>query len=180
MSDEHPPHNGVPHEVELKYAVPDLAGVQAFLDGSWTTALPDVVLGEASVRLVEDRYFDTTRGALRRHGFGARLRRHGSTFTLTVKSLAADEDASAPSDARPSQRMPSAGGSSWKGPRTPDWSRMDGRPARRGSWWTSCAVGLDCVPCSPSASGAACETSGRTMAAHSYRWMRSKSSSAGR
>ena len=93
MSDEGAPHNGVPHEVELKYAVSDVAGVQAFLEGAWTTALPDVVLGEASVRLVEDRYFDTTRGALRRHGFGARLRRRGATVTLTVKSLAADDEA---------------------------------------------------------------------------------------
>ena len=118
MADEPKPDNGVPHEVELKYAVADVAGVQAFLDGAWTTALPDVVLGEATVRLVEDRYFDTTRGALRRHGFGARLRRRGSAFTLTVKSLAADDEPGTSAD-RAAQPMRSIGGSSWKGLPTP-------------------------------------------------------------
>ncbi len=82
---------GVPHEVELKYQVADLAALQAFLDGPWTASLPDVVLADASLRLVEDRYFDTARGALRRHGFAARLRRSGGAVTLTVKSLAPDE-----------------------------------------------------------------------------------------
>ena len=99
MADNASRNNGVPHEVELKYAVSDVAAVQAFLDGAWTTALPDVVLGDASTRLVEDRYFDTSRGALRRHGFGARLRRRGSAYTLTVKSLATGDDPAAASDA---------------------------------------------------------------------------------
>jgi CHAD domain-containing protein len=86
MADE-----GVRHELELKYQVTDVAALQAFLDGPWTVALPDVTLGEARIKLVEDRYFDTPREALRRHGFGARLRRSGSATTLTVKSLAPGE-----------------------------------------------------------------------------------------
>lgn len=82
---------GVPHEVELKYRVPDLVALRSFLDGPWTAGLADVRLGEERVKLVEDRYFDTLRGALRRHGFGARLRRSGGSVTLTVKSLAAED-----------------------------------------------------------------------------------------
>jgi CHAD domain-containing protein len=105
MSDDTISRDVVPHEVELKYRVSDVEGVKTFLDGAWASALPDVVIGEASIRLVEDRYFDTARGALRRHGFGARLRRRGAMVTLTVKSLAADDevgsspDAAAPADA---------------------------------------------------------------------------------
>ena len=98
MSDEAFGTDGVPYEVELKYQVSDVEGVQAFLDGAWTTTLPDVVLSDASIRLVEDRYFDTGRGALRRHGFGARLRRRGATVTLTVKSLVADDESGGSSD----------------------------------------------------------------------------------
>ena len=82
---------GVRHEIELKYAVTDVAALQAFLDGPWTAALPDVTLGGPRVKVVEDRYFDTAREALRRRGFGARLRRSGSSVTLTVKSLTLDE-----------------------------------------------------------------------------------------
>ncbi len=83
--------DGVPYEVELKYRVTDIASVRGYLSGPWTAALPDVVLGETTLRLVEDRYFDTQHGALQRHGFGARLRRHGEDVTLTVKSLSLDE-----------------------------------------------------------------------------------------
>ncbi|MCY7418862.1 MAG: CHAD domain-containing protein, partial [Chloroflexi bacterium] len=82
---------GVPHEVELKYRVSDIESIRGYLSGPWTAALPDVVLGETTLRLVEDRYFDTQHGVLQRHGFGARLRRHGEGVTLTVKSLAQDE-----------------------------------------------------------------------------------------
>ena len=99
MAGDAVPREGVPHEVELKYRVGDVEKVQAFLDGAWTETMPDVVLDEASIRLVEDRYFDTGRGALRRHGFGARLRRQGASVTLTVKSLAADDEPGASSDA---------------------------------------------------------------------------------
>jgi CHAD domain-containing protein len=82
---------GVRHEVELKYAVSDVAALKSFLDGPWTADLPDVVLAGGAVHLVEDRYFDTARGALRRHGFAARLRRRGDSVTLTVKSLTPEE-----------------------------------------------------------------------------------------
>lgn len=91
---------GVRHEVELKYRVTDVDALQAFLDGPWTAALPDVTMTEATVKQVEDRYFDTVRGALRRHGFGARLRRSGNGITLTVKSLTPEEaDATVPAEA---------------------------------------------------------------------------------
>ncbi len=82
---------GVRHEVELKYRVTDLAAMQAFLDGPWTAGLPDVVFAEPFTKTVEDRYFDTSRGALRRHGFAARLRSSEGTVTLTVKSLPPEE-----------------------------------------------------------------------------------------
>lgn len=85
------PVTTVPHEVELKYRVTDLAGLRAWLEGGWSEALPWAVLGAPRIKAVEDRYFDTLRGALRHHGFGARLRRVGGRYTVTVKSLAADE-----------------------------------------------------------------------------------------
>ena len=87
MAGETIPGEGVPHEVELKYGVADVEQVRAFLDGTWTQAMPDVVPGEATIRLVEDRYFDTALGALRRHGFGARLRREDGAVTLTYTPL---------------------------------------------------------------------------------------------
>jgi len=92
--------DGVRHEVELKYRVTDVAALQAFLDGPWTADLPDVTMTEATIKQVEDRYFDTVRGALQRHGFGARLRRTGGGITLTVKSLTPeDADGSIPAEA---------------------------------------------------------------------------------
>ncbi len=93
MAEDATAHDAVPHEVELKYAVSDITAVQAYLDGAWTTALPDVALDGPVDKQVEDRYFDTARDALRSHGFAARLRRRGAAVTLTVKSLAVDDDA---------------------------------------------------------------------------------------
>ncbi|MBX3030757.1 MAG: CHAD domain-containing protein [Chloroflexi bacterium] len=78
---------GVPHEVELKYRVADVAALRAWLDGGWSSLLPDVHIGEATSKQVEDRYFDTAREVLRHHGFGARLRRSGGRHLVSVKSL---------------------------------------------------------------------------------------------
>lgn len=96
------PVSKVPHEVELKYQVTDPVALRAWLEGSWEGALPWAALGPPRTKAVEDRYFDTTREALRRHGFGARLRRVGGRYLVTVKSLSADElepDVEAPTSA---------------------------------------------------------------------------------
>jgi CHAD domain-containing protein len=85
------PVTTVPHEVELKYRVTDLAALRAWLDDGWAEAVPWATLGAPRTKAVEDRYFDTLREALRHHGFGARLRRVGGRYLVTVKSLAADE-----------------------------------------------------------------------------------------
>lgn len=85
------PSSSVPHEVELKYRVTDLGALRAWLDRDWAGALPWATLGAPRSKAVEDRYFDTTREALRHHGFGARLRRVGGRHLVTVKSLSPDE-----------------------------------------------------------------------------------------
>jgi CHAD domain-containing protein len=81
----------VPHEVELKYRVRDIAALRAWLESGWSEGLPGITLGPPRVKAVEDRYFDTTREALRSHGFGARLRRVGGRHLVTVKSLSPEE-----------------------------------------------------------------------------------------
>jgi CHAD domain-containing protein len=86
-----PTASSVPHEVELKYRVMDLAALRAWLDADWADALPWATLGAPRVKAVEDRYFDTAREALRQHGFGARLRRVAGRHIVTVKSLSPDE-----------------------------------------------------------------------------------------
>jgi CHAD domain-containing protein len=86
-----PPARGVPHEVELKYRVTDLPALRTWLEHDWPDALPGIALGPPRTKAVEDRYFDTTREALRHHGFGARLRRTGGQHMVTVKSLSPDE-----------------------------------------------------------------------------------------
>lgn len=86
-----PPVTGVPYEVELKYRVTDLPALRAWLDTGWQDALPTLALGSPTSKAVEDRYFDTSREALRHHGFGARLRRTGGQHVVTVKSLSTDE-----------------------------------------------------------------------------------------
>lgn len=85
------PLSTVPHEVELKYRVTDLQALRAWLENDWAEALPWAELGGSRTKGVEDRYFDTLREALRSHGFGARLRRTGGRYVVTVKSLAPDE-----------------------------------------------------------------------------------------
>lgn len=85
------PVSSVPHEVELKYRVTDTEALRAWLDTGWAEVLPWAELGEPRTKAVEDRYFDTMREALRSHGFGARLRRVGGRYLVTVKSLSPDE-----------------------------------------------------------------------------------------
>ncbi len=85
------PAPAVPHEVELKYRVTDVAALRAWLESGWAEALPWATLGPPRSKAVEDRYFDTAREALRHHGFAARLRRVGGRHLVTVKSLAPDE-----------------------------------------------------------------------------------------
>lgn len=75
-----------PRETELKYAVADPVVLRAWLDGGALAHLADAELGPETTIEVEDLYLDTRRGALARHGFGARLRRKGTAVTLTVKS----------------------------------------------------------------------------------------------
>jgi CHAD domain-containing protein len=81
----------VPHEVELKYRITDIAALRTWIESGWAEALPWATLGAPRTKAVEDRYFDTTREALRQHGFGARLRRVGGRHVVTVKSLAPEE-----------------------------------------------------------------------------------------
>ncbi len=87
----HAQGGSVPHEVELKYRVADPAALRAWLADGWPEVLDWATLGEPRTKAVEDRYFDTTRDVLRHHGFGARLRRVGGRYLVTVKSLSPDE-----------------------------------------------------------------------------------------
>jgi CHAD domain-containing protein len=105
------PASSVPHEVELKYRVTDLAALRAWIESGWPEALSWAVLGASRTKAVEDRYFDTPREALRQHGFGARLRRVGGRHTVTVKSLSPDEllTVEGSADPRPPATDPSPG-----------------------------------------------------------------------
>ncbi len=89
---------GVPHEVELKYRVTDVAALRAWLDRELVAALPDVTIGLPTSKQVEDRYFDTAREALRHHGFGARLRRSGGRHLVSVKSVVTDDGRDEPDE----------------------------------------------------------------------------------
>jgi CHAD domain-containing protein len=81
----------IPREVELKYHVPEPARLRAWLAGDGLGALDGAEVTDERVVDMEDRYVDTTHGALERAGFGARLRREGSgPVRLTVKSVAHD------------------------------------------------------------------------------------------
>jgi CHAD domain-containing protein len=72
-----------PQEVELKYAVRDVNAVRDLLDRQLD---PGITAGPWSTRNDEDAYIDTDDDALATAGFGARLRRRGSRFTLSLKS----------------------------------------------------------------------------------------------
>jgi hypothetical protein len=77
------PAHADPQEVELKYTVRDVDAVRALLDRQLD---PGITAGPWSTRDDEDAYVDTDRYALAKAGFGARLRRRGSRFTLSLKS----------------------------------------------------------------------------------------------
>lgn len=77
---------GRPTEVELKYTVSDPDALRAALDAGGVLAGMDA--GAWREVRVEDRYLDTPDGALRRQGYGARLRRLGGRTLVTVKTLA--------------------------------------------------------------------------------------------
>ena len=89
------------------------------------------------LRLVEDRYFDTARGALRRHGFAARLRRSGGGRDAD-REVAGRRGRAGATPAPPDALHRRA--SSWKAPRTPRLDPDAGRRARPGSWSTSCGA----------------------------------------
>jgi CHAD domain-containing protein len=72
-----------PLEVELKYAVRDVEAVRELLDHQLD---PGIAAGPWSTRNDEDAYIDTADDAVATAGFGARLRRRGSRFTLSLKS----------------------------------------------------------------------------------------------
>jgi CHAD domain-containing protein len=72
-----------PQEVELKYAVRDPDALRARLEGE----LPEgISAGPWTTRNDEDAYVDTDDLVLAAAGYGARLRRRGSRFTLSLKS----------------------------------------------------------------------------------------------
>jgi CHAD domain-containing protein len=77
------PAHADPQEVELKYTVRDVDAVRELLDRQLD---PGITAGPWSTRDDEDAYVDTDRYALAKAGFGARLRRRGSRFTLSLKS----------------------------------------------------------------------------------------------
>jgi CHAD domain-containing protein len=77
------PAQADPQEVELKYAVRDVDAVRELLDRQLD---PGITAGPWSTRNDEDAYVDTDEDALGKAGFGARLRRRGSRFTLSLKS----------------------------------------------------------------------------------------------
>ena len=88
------PVPAIPREVELKYLVRDEPALRNWLERDWGGALDGVAATDVGTVEVEDRYFDTARGALARAGFRARVRREGTgPVTLTVKSASHDRPA---------------------------------------------------------------------------------------
>jgi len=71
-------------EVELKYRIVDAAAAARF--AAVRTLGPFRVAGRARQVQVEDRYLDTSDGALGRAGYAARLRRGPSMTVISVKS----------------------------------------------------------------------------------------------
>ncbi len=83
MTVETIPAQADPQEVELKYAVRDVQALRALLESQLS---PAITAGPWSTRNDEDAYIDTEADALAQAGFGGRLRRRGSRFTLSLKS----------------------------------------------------------------------------------------------
>ena len=77
-----------PVEVELKFRVTDAPTLERLLDADW---VGEHAAGAWRTFELEDRYLDTSDGALARGGYGARLRRQDGTITLTLKSLGRGE-----------------------------------------------------------------------------------------
>jgi len=77
-----------PVEVELKFRVTDGPALDRLLDADW---IGEHAAGAWRTFELEDRYLDTSDGALARGGYGARLRRQDGAITLTLKSLARGE-----------------------------------------------------------------------------------------
>ena len=77
-----------PVEVELKFRVTDGPTLERLLDADW---VGDHAAGAWRTFELEDRYLDTSDGALARGGYGARLRRQEGAITLTLKSLGRGE-----------------------------------------------------------------------------------------
>ena len=80
-----------PIEVELKYRVVDLAGAERYLVAEQIGTFSAGPAARASQ--FEDRYVDTTDGAMSRAGFAVRLRRSGRGTIVSVKGLARTEGA---------------------------------------------------------------------------------------
>ena len=104
-----------PVEIELKYRVRDVAAGERFLAAE--TLGPFKATSAARTAQHEDRYLDTSDGALARAGFAARLRQTNGSTVVTVKgtrppdgAMARREELEGPADrsADPSDWPPSA------------------------------------------------------------------------
>ncbi|MGI8923961.1 MAG: CHAD domain-containing protein [Fimbriimonadales bacterium] len=80
-----------PSEVELKYAIDDLAKVQESVGGDQVAGLR---AGEWRELQLEDIYFDTPDRRLQMGGWTARIREDGDKVMLTLKSRSPDEKSS--------------------------------------------------------------------------------------
>jgi CHAD domain-containing protein len=80
-----------PVEVELKYRVLDLAAAERYLVAEEIATFSGGAAARASQ--FEDRYVDTSDGAMSRAGFAVRIRRSGRGTIVSVKALARTEGA---------------------------------------------------------------------------------------
>jgi CHAD domain-containing protein len=80
-----------PVEVELKYRVLDLAAAERYLVAEEIGTFSGGAAARASQ--FEDRYVDTSDGAMARAGFAVRIRRSGRGTIVSVKALARTEGA---------------------------------------------------------------------------------------
>ena len=80
-----------PVEVELKYRVNDLAAAERYLAAEEIGTFSAGAAARASQ--FEDRYVDTSNGAMARAGFAVRIRQSGGKTLVSVKALARTEGA---------------------------------------------------------------------------------------